>query len=113
MAKEVWELTRLETVLLSVLVGQERYGLDIRDAAEAMGSSVSLASLYTTLKRLEDIGLVRARWGEATEVRRGARRRYYALTGLGEQALRDTRQVWKRVLRRIPAIGLVDVAVPS
>ncbi len=107
MPKMVWELTRLETVLLSALVGGERYGLDIRASAEEMGQTVSLASLYTTLGRLEEAGLLRARWGETTEARRGARRRYYALTGIGERALRDTRRVWQEVLRRIPAAGLV------
>ncbi|HKW92759.1 MAG TPA: PadR family transcriptional regulator [Methylomirabilota bacterium] len=113
MAKMVWELTRLETVLLSVLVGRERYGLEIRDAAGEVGQDVSLASLYTTLNRLEKAGLVRGRWGERTEARRGARRRYYELTARGEQALRDTRDVWKRVLRRLPALGLVGTSVMS
>ncbi|HKW90885.1 MAG TPA: PadR family transcriptional regulator [Methylomirabilota bacterium] len=113
MAKTVWELTRLETVLLSMLVGRERYGLEIRDAAGEVGQDVSLASLYTTLNRLEKAGLVRGRWGAPTEIRRGARRRYYALTALGEQALRDTRHVWQRVLRRLPALGLVGMPVPS
>lgn len=113
MPKTVWELTRLETVLLSALVSRERYGLEIRAIAEEMGQTVSLASLYTALGRLEEAGLVRARWGETTQARRGARRRYYTLTGLGEQALRDTRQVWQRVLRRLPVIGLVGVEVPA
>ncbi len=110
MPKTVWELTRLETVLLSALVGRERYGLEIRDQAEAVGQNVSLASLYTTMNRLEKAGLVRARWGETTEARRGARRRYYALTAPGEQALRDTRLVLRQVLRRIPAAGLIPTA---
>lgn len=99
MPKTVWELTRLEAVLLAMLRGQDGYGLELRDRAEDVGQSVSLASLYTTLQRLEDAGLIRSRWGASTGVRRGARRRYYRLTGRGEQALRDTKQVWQRVLR--------------
>lgn len=81
----------------------ERYGLEVRNTVQGLGQSLSLAGLYTTLARLEKQGLVTARWdNEKVDVRQGARRRYYAITGLGAKALRQTKVVVAKVLRAIP-----------
>jgi len=101
------DLTRLETVLLSVLAGQPRYGLAIRKAAEGLGQQVSLASLYTSLMRLEEAGLIKGEWGDATEERRGARRRYYRITGVGEAALREAKTVLKKAFGFAPGTALI------
>ena len=39
------------------------------------------------LSRMEKKGYVDSRWGDDTEERSGARKRYYRLTGLGERVL--------------------------
>lgn len=90
--------SNFEAVILAALGSSERYGLAIvREIERLTGRPASLGSLYVTLHRMEKKGFVTARWGEATEERQGARRRYYRLTGLGEAALDDTRRAIRRL----------------
>jgi len=98
--------------ILSTLVVQERYGLDIVRTLRDKGQVISLAGLYTTLMRLERDGLVTSRWGdEKAAVRQGARRRYYSITGLGERALRQTKAVVMRVLHAVPNVARVSAVL--
>jgi len=87
-------ISNIETLILAALETSELYGLSlIERIKETTGQSRSLGGLYTTLHRMEHKGLVTSRWGESTEVRQGARRRYYQITALGQQALSETRQI--------------------
>jgi PadR family transcriptional regulator PadR len=84
-----------ETWILRAVLGRERYGLEIIERVKALSAgevSVPMGSLYTTLHRMEKKGLIQGRWGEEV-AGAGARRRYYAATGLGEQALSDMKRV--------------------
>jgi len=104
--KDVPELTRLEAIILAALVRREQYGLEIVRTVEKITHGrqlISLGGLYTTLNRMEAKGLVLSRWGETTEERQGARRRYYEVTGLGKRALADTKAVLAPVLRGVRA----------
>ena len=87
-------ISNIETLILAALETRELYGLSIIERIkETTGQSLSLGGLYTTLHRMEQKGFVASRWGESTEVRQGARRRYYQITALGQQALAETRQI--------------------
>jgi DNA-binding PadR family transcriptional regulator len=102
MAQKVPELSRVEMAVLATLVTKERYGLEIRNTLRDLGQPLSLAGLYTSLPRLEKLGLVTSRWGdEDVAERQGARRRYYTITGLGQKALQETKAVMTRVLRPV------------
>ncbi len=104
--QKVPDLSRVEMAVLATLVSKERYGLEIRNTMQSLGQPVSLAGLYTTVARLEKQGLVTSHWGdEKVEIRQGARRRYYAITGLGERALRETKAVVTKVLRAVPNVA--------
>ncbi len=50
--------------------------------------------LYPVLHRLEEQGLIRARWGKSET---GRKRRYYALETEGKAALREQKQQWQLV----------------
>jgi DNA-binding PadR family transcriptional regulator len=78
-----------QLVLFAVLhKAPDAYGMTIRHAIESRaGRAVSVGALYTTLDRLERRGLVTSAWGEATAVRGGKRKRFYALTPSGHEAL--------------------------
>jgi DNA-binding PadR family transcriptional regulator len=92
--------------VLATLVAKERYGLEIRNAVQELGQSISLAGLYSTLGRLEKRGLVTSHWGdEKVDVRQGARRRYYTITGVGEKMLKETKVVVTRVLRAVGSVA--------
>jgi PadR family transcriptional regulator PadR len=100
MKRQPPELTRLEHILLSALARTERYGLEIVETVKkGTGVSLSLGGLYTTLHRMERKGLIESRWGETTEEREGARRRYYKATGLGIRALAGERGLLRRAWR--------------
>ena len=104
--QKVPDLSRVEMAVLATLVSKERYGLEIRNTVQELGQSLSLAGLYTTLARLEKQGLVTARWdNEKVDVRQGARRRYYAITGAGVKALKETKVVMTRVLRAVGSVA--------
>jgi len=92
-----FDLSAREEMLLTVLLGRERYGLEIVKAVEeASGGKkrIGFSSLYPTLRKLEEEGLAKSRWGEdSPEERGGARRRYYHITRVGQEALREAEQI--------------------
>jgi DNA-binding PadR family transcriptional regulator len=72
-------------VLLAVSRGFS-HGFDVMDA-----SGLKSGTVYPILRRLEDAGMLRARW-EDDDVARNAQRpprRYYQITGAGSRALSD------------------------
>lgn len=82
----------LEYCVLSLLEGQERYGLDI--ARELSQDGVLLTSegtLYPLLARLRSAGQVDTSWRESTG---GPPRRYYSLTSGGADSLHAFRSAW-------------------
>ena len=97
----------LESMVLSVLERGPAHGLEILRRLDSAGhGSLRLreGSLYPALYRLEDSALLKAKWEEETEGRRGARRRIYHLTAKGKSALAAGRAQWKTFARVIGAI---------
>jgi len=92
---------KTETLILTALSSGERYGLEIIEKAHEISErkiKLSLGGLYTTLHRMEEKGLLASRWGESPEVRQGARRKYYKVTGLGIRSLNQAKQLFKAVV---------------
>lgn len=90
-------ISPVEEHILTVLDGCELYGLQIIDSLQK-GSSGKLqlgfGTLYPTLRRLEQKGLVASRWGDATlDKSKGARRRYYRISPKGAETLYDIQQI--------------------
>ena len=88
-----------ELVLLTVAILQDdAYGNAIAtDLKERVGRSVSIGSLQTVLKRLEQKGHLISVFGEATRVRGGKRKKIYSLTNFGRQSLEDKRRERQRL----------------
>ncbi len=84
-------LTLNEVKLLAVLQSRSArpmYGIEILEKIkEKTGDDILLGTLYKALNGLERKGFVESEWGEATEVRRGNRRRYYRLLAKGREAV--------------------------
>jgi PadR family transcriptional regulator, regulatory protein PadR len=101
--------SNLEILILAALETSELYGLSIIERVkETTGQSLSLGGLYTTLHRMEQKGFVASRWGESTEVRQGARRRYYQITALGQQTLTETRRMLVKGLNLAPGLTSLE-----
>ena len=81
-------------VLLALLrLGENAYGVPIsREIEQQSGREVALGSVYATLDRLQQKGLVSSNLGEPTAERGGRAKRYFHVTTKGLREARDTRQ---------------------
>jgi DNA-binding PadR family transcriptional regulator len=84
-------------VLLAVTRGF-RHGFDVIDV-----SGLKSGTVYPILRRLEDAGMLRARWESVADARDAQRppRRYYQITGAGSQALRDAHERYPGLARTL------------
>lgn len=99
-----------EVVMLTVCVlhGQA-YGIAIIDEMEKqLGRKVSIGSLQTVLRRLEDKGLLESEFGEATKIRGGKRKRFFKPTTQGRKVLEETKEQRMKLWNAIPQIALED-----
>ena len=90
-------------LLLTVLrLGAGAFGLDIaRELEERAGRRVSRGALYTSLDRLEVKGLLRWKVAAGGDARDGLPRRVYAVTPAGMAALRESRELLRRMWRGV------------
>jgi DNA-binding PadR family transcriptional regulator len=58
----------------------ETYGFELAEATRLPSGTI-----YPILRRLEDDGFIKSRWGEVDAGSQRRRRRYYALTGEGRR----------------------------
>jgi PadR family transcriptional regulator, regulatory protein PadR len=91
-------------VLLALLrVGEEAYGVPIaNEISESTGKRVILASVYNTLERLEEKGLVTSTVGEPTSERGGRAKRYFSITTAGLREVRIAKKALTVLWRGIP-----------
>ena len=91
-------------VLLALLrQGDEAYGVPIADAIEeSTGKPVILASVYNTLARLEEKGLVRSSVGQPTPERGGKAKRYFTITTGGLREVRAAKRALTALWRGVP-----------
>ena len=84
-----------DLIVLALIEDRPRHGYEIgRLIGERSHGALNyhVASLYPTLYRLEDHGLIEGRWVEKAGQRR---RRYYRLTAGGRRMLARERTVWQ------------------
>ena len=93
-------------VLLAILrLGQEAYGIPILDEVRARsGRDVSRATVYVSLKRLEQKGLAASRLADSTPERGGRAKRYFRLKPAGLKALRESRAMFLDLWRDYEAV---------
>ena len=84
-------IPRTHAVLLACLTTGEKYGLELREAYEKSGVAMPVGSLYTTLYRMVQAGLVKARYGDPGPLG-GKCRRYFRITPNGIAALKGFRK---------------------
>jgi DNA-binding PadR family transcriptional regulator len=88
----------LAILLCVVQLGDEAYGLAVREAAATrLGRECAIGAVYTTLQRLEDKGLVRSWTSDPTPQRGGRARRCFELTAAGQRVIRHAHAVAQRL----------------
>jgi DNA-binding PadR family transcriptional regulator len=91
-------------VLLALLRHEDQaYGVPIAKAIEdSTGKPVILASVYNTLERLEEKGMVRSSLGEPTAERGGRAKRYFSITTPGLREVRAAKRALTLLWRGLP-----------
>ena len=96
------ELEEIILLIVAILNG-EAYGIAIaNEMEERLNRKISIGSLQTVLRRLEQKGYLISEFGEATKVRGGKRKRYFTVTNLGKQTLEETREQRLSLWNAIP-----------
>lgn len=98
------ELEEIVLLVVAILHG-EAYGIAIiNEMRERLDRKISIGSLQTVLRRLEQKGYVVSELGEATKVRGGKRKRFFTITNFGKDALQETRDQRLGLWNAIPGI---------
>lgn len=94
-----------DLLILALLEDSAFHGYEIgRRIEDRSGGTLifTLASLYATLYRLEERGLIRGRWMERASARR---RRYYRITAKGRRVLAAQREDWRRFIEAVTEVA--------
>jgi transcriptional regulator len=95
-----------ETLILALLEERPRHGYELTKLiAQRSGGRLAfhVASLYTSLYRLEHDGWIVGRWLEKAGERR---RRFYRLTPAGRRELEARRRSWREFVAAVDGIIL-------
>ena len=97
-----------EIVLLAVGILQDTaYGVRICHEIEIQTNrAVNIGAVHTALHRLEEKGFLKSKFGEATEVRGGKRKRIFSLTSYGIKALREAQEIRNTMWSQLPKVIL-------
>jgi DNA-binding PadR family transcriptional regulator len=99
-----------ELVILAIVEHESHHGYHIAKLIEARTDGslrFTLASLYSTLYRLEDRGWIKGRWVEKA----GQRRRcHYRITEAGRRVLAEQRADWARFVAALGQIAGIEYA---
>lgn len=94
----------LDLIVLQLLQAEPTNGYDLSLRIQATTRdvlNVNAGSLYPALYRLEEQGMIKARW-EATE--NGRRAKVYSLTASGRKHLAEQKESWARFSGALSAI---------
>ncbi len=95
-------------LVLSILTQGESYGYAILGRVRELSDGAMEwkdGMLYPVLHRLEQGGLVAAKWGRSES---GRRRKYYSITDEGQKALERQRAEWLAVHRTLASLWEED-----
>jgi PadR family transcriptional regulator PadR len=93
-----------DSIILKLLLEGDKYGYEITKLVQKRSDQLyelKEATMYSSLKRLENDGHIEAYWGDETQ---GGRRKYYRITDRGRQQYQTNRQNWdyaKRILDQL------------
>lgn len=100
----------MELLILALIEDRPRHGYEIArliDQRSEGALSFHVASLYPTLYRLEDRGLIEGRWVEKAGQRR---RRCYRITPAGRKMLASQRSVFEAFFMALNRVARISEA---
>ncbi|EJW16305.1 PadR family transcriptional regulator [Paenibacillus alvei] len=84
-----------DTIILKLLMSGDKYGYEICKLVHTGSNGLyelKEATMYSSLKRLEQEGNITSYWGDETH---GGRRKYYRITDKGRVTYADNKQNWE------------------
>ena len=96
-----------ELVLLTVAaLQQEAYGVEIkRDLETRLKEKLSVGSIQSALKRMEEKGFLTSEFGEATQKRGGKRKRIYTTTSYAQKVLKEMKDIRAGLWDAMPVLA--------
>lgn len=91
----------LEFCILATLANGDAYPTEIIEKMKDAKLVVVEGTLYPLLTRLKNMGLLSYRWEESTS---GPPRKYYKLTPVGKQFLKELETNWDELVRSVNKI---------
>ena len=96
----------IHIMLAVAALADEAFGVPIRRLLEERtGRAVAMGTVYGTLGRLHDKGMVRFTWSNPQPVQGGKSRKFFTLTATGERALRDAVTMLARMQTGLTQFG--------
>ncbi|MDN4593834.1 PadR family transcriptional regulator [Polycladomyces subterraneus] len=98
----------LDLLLLSIIARRDTYGYEIAKELQERSQDtyqISQGTLYPALRRLESKGWIRSYWGESEAE---GRRKFYAITDLGREKLKEKLSDWDRLSSLIQSVRKVE-----
>ncbi|MEM9674899.1 MAG: PadR family transcriptional regulator [Cyclobacteriaceae bacterium] len=101
-------LGEFEELVLLVVAAQhdQAYGVSIlEDLEEKLSKKLNISAVHVALKRMEDKGFVKSRFGGITSERGGRRKKFYIITAFGKQMLDQQYALRTSIYQQIPKIS--------
>ena len=101
-------LGEFEELVLLVVAGLdgEAYGVNIQETLISnLSRNINISAVHVALKRLDDKGFVKSKFGGITEERGGRRKKFYTITGLGKRVLDEQYELRISLYKQIPKIS--------
>jgi DNA-binding PadR family transcriptional regulator len=93
-------------LLLVAALHDEAYGVAIlENLEEKLERKVNISAIHVALKRMEDKGFVKSRFGGVTSDRGGRRKKFYVITALGKKMLDTQYSLRTAIYKEIPKIS--------
>jgi DNA-binding PadR family transcriptional regulator len=84
----------------------EAYGVAIlENLEEKLEKKFNISAIHVALKRMEDKGFARSRFGGITADRGGRRKKFYVITALGKRVLDQQYSLRTSIYKEIPNIS--------
>jgi PadR family transcriptional regulator PadR len=84
-----------DTIILKLLLSGDKYGYEISKLIQSNSNGeyeLKEATMYSSLKRLENDGGIISYWGDETQ---GGRRKYYKITEKGKEIYSENKKNWE------------------
>ncbi|MDN5199781.1 helix-turn-helix transcriptional regulator [Fulvivirgaceae bacterium BMA10] len=94
-------------MLVAGVLYPEAYGVAIKkEIYTQTGRKVTLSAVHSALHRLEKKGFLESKFGDATKIRGGKRKKFFIITTYGSKVLNEAMSIRKQLWDSIPKVAL-------